>query len=84
MFIQLMTTMRPRQWSKNLILFAGIIFSHELLDIPMLIKVILAFAIFCILSGVVYIINDLKDLESDRIHPQKRNRRQRKYDSGRS
>lgn len=69
-------TMRPKQWSKNLIIFAGLIFSDNrlLFDVPSLLKSILAFVLFCLLSSAVYILNDLIDIEKDRAHPKKRNR----------
>ncbi len=66
--------MRVRQWSKNLVLFAALIFSKNLLELPMLLRSIVAFAVFCLLSGVVYTVNDLLDLEADRRHEAKRRR----------
>lgn len=66
--------MRPRQWSKNLILFAALIFSQSLFQLTMLRDNIIAFIIFCFLSGSVYILNDLIDLEQDRNHPKKSKR----------
>jgi len=66
--------LRPHQWTKNLLLFAGLIFSHHLLSLVLLGKVVVAFAIFCLLSGAIYIINDLVDLKNDQQHPLKRQR----------
>jgi 4-hydroxybenzoate polyprenyltransferase len=66
--------MRPRQWSKNLILFAALIFSQSLFQLTMLRDNSIAFIIFCFLSGSVYILNDLIDLEQDRNHPKKSKR----------
>ena len=66
--------MRPRQWSKNLILFAALIFSQRLFQLTMLRDNSIAFIIFCFLSGSVYILNDLIDLEQDRNHPKKSKR----------
>ncbi|HZM15935.1 MAG TPA: decaprenyl-phosphate phosphoribosyltransferase [Candidatus Krumholzibacteria bacterium] len=66
--------MRVRQWSKNLVLFAALIFSKNLLQIPMVLRSMLAFVVFCLLSGVVYTVNDLLDLEADRRHEVKRRR----------
>jgi 4-hydroxybenzoate polyprenyltransferase len=66
--------LRPKQWSKNLLLFAGLVFSHNLGDWVRVAYAIAAFAVFCGLSGAVYIINDIWDLESDRQHPLKANR----------
>lgn len=66
--------MRPKQWIKNLLLFAGIVFSENLTNTPMLLNAAMGFVFFCLLSGAIYIINDLRDLESDRQHPFKRYR----------
>src|SRR5262245_1671626 len=63
---------RPRQWTKNSVLFAALIFAHRALDTDSLLKAALAFAIFCILSSAVYLINDVFDLANDRLHPTKR------------
>ena len=67
-------TMRPKQWTKNLLLFAALIFSQNLFQTAMLGDVIIAFLIFCILSGSVYTLNDLIDLNQDRQHPKKSKR----------
>jgi len=67
-------TMRPKQWSKNLILYAAILFSQNLFNPAMFRDVTLAFIIFCLLSGSVYILNDLIDINQDRNHPQKSKR----------
>lgn len=64
--------MRPHQWTKNFLLFAGLLFSHHLLSLVLLLKVVAAFGTFCLLSGAIYIINDLVDLKSDQQHPLKR------------
>jgi 4-hydroxybenzoate polyprenyltransferase len=66
--------MRPKQWSKNLLLFSALIFSQNLLNPAMLGEAIIAFIIFCLLSGSVYVLNDLMDLQQDRAHPQKSKR----------
>jgi 4-hydroxybenzoate polyprenyltransferase len=65
---------RVRQWTKNLILFAGVLFAQEFTHLDQLLRSAVGFAVFCLLSSAVYIINDLADLEQDRTHPQKRNR----------
>lgn len=70
----ILRALRPKQWVKNALLFAGIIFSQHLGETPRLLLALSGFAIFCALSGVIYIFNDLKDLESDRRHPLKRKR----------
>jgi 4-hydroxybenzoate polyprenyltransferase len=65
---------RPWQYTKNLILFAGLVFAHHLLDPGYLTRSLAAFASFCLLSSFIYVLNDLVDLERDRKHPRKRNR----------
>jgi len=67
-------TMRPVQWTKNLIIFAGLIFSEKLFVSGYLLKALSVFTVFCLLTGSVYIINDLADMERDRVHPEKKNR----------
>ena len=66
--------LRPRQWTKNLFLFAGLIFSQNLFNPSLFLKVLLAFVVFCLLSGSAYIINDIIDVDEDRKHYIKRNR----------
>ncbi|MDO9390525.1 MAG: decaprenyl-phosphate phosphoribosyltransferase [bacterium] len=68
----LLSALRPKQWTKNLVLFAGLIFSQNLGHPVMLAKTLASFALFCLLSGSVYIFNDLADIERDRLHPQKK------------
>jgi 4-hydroxybenzoate polyprenyltransferase len=67
----LVLTMRPKQWLKNGFLFAGLIFDQQLRNPPALLHTIAGFVLFCLLSGSVYILNDLSDLEADRSHPKK-------------
>lgn len=64
--------LRPRQWIKNLAVFAAITFSGELFNIQVLDKVIIAFIVLCGLSSATYIINDFFDVKSDRLHPFKK------------
>lgn len=66
--------MRPKQWTKNLFVFAGLIFSKNAFNTDMLPAVAAAFVIFCLLSSAVYLINDIVDIEKDRNHPKKKNR----------
>jgi 4-hydroxybenzoate polyprenyltransferase len=67
-------TARPRQWIKNFLVFAALIFDRKLGDLPAFLHTLAGFALFCLISSAVYTINDLADLEADRLHPQKRNR----------
>ncbi len=73
-FQPLIKTMRPRHWVKNGLLFIPLIFDGQLTNWPALARVILGFVLFCLLSSLIYIINDLVDVEADRKHPQKRER----------
>ena len=70
----LIRALRPRQWTKNSLLFAALVFDRQLTPshLPAILNTIAGFAIFCLLSGVVYLINDIIDVEADRNHPQKR------------
>ncbi len=70
----ILLAMRPRQWTKNLVIFAGLIFSRNVTSGELVWKSVEAFLIFCALSGVIYIVNDLADIEKDRLHATKRNR----------
>lgn len=70
----LLKTMRPRQWIKNGLLVIPLIFDKQLTNWPALARIIVGFVLFCLLSSIIYIINDLVDLEADRKHPQKRQR----------
>lgn len=65
---------RPKQWVKNLFVFAPILFAGKLMDLPMMLVNILAFAAFCCVSSSVYVLNDIIDVESDRVHKKKRYR----------
>jgi 4-hydroxybenzoate polyprenyltransferase len=70
----LIKTMRPRQWTKNVFVFAALVFDKKLLVPLWLGRTVAAFLLFCLISSVVYIINDLVDLEKDRHHPVKSKR----------
>ena len=69
----LLAALRPRQWSKNALLFAGMLFTinhrHTAGDYG---RVVLGFCLFCLLSGTAYLVNDIKDRDADRQHPRKR------------
>jgi len=66
--------LRPRQWIKNLLLFAALVFAKQLGVPRSLWLALLAFAAFCMASSSVYVVNDLVDVERDRAHPDKRQR----------
>ncbi|OGK87375.1 MAG: phosphoribose diphosphate--decaprenyl-phosphate phosphoribosyltransferase [Candidatus Rokubacteria bacterium GWC2_70_16] len=66
-------SLRPKQWVKNLFVFAGVIFSQQLFT-PLIWPALGAFALFCALSGAMYLLNDVADAEKDRLHPTKRHR----------
>lgn len=72
--VALFMAMRPKQWIKNVSLFVGIVFAQRLLSVTSLERAGLAFAAFCTASSIIYLLNDLLDLENDRQHPTKRNR----------
>lgn len=72
--LALFRALRPRQWVKNLALFVGILFAQRLLSLPVLGRAVLAFVTFCLASSVIYLLNDLLDLENDRQHPVKSKR----------
>ena len=71
-FRLLLMSLRPEQWTKNLFVFAGVLFGGHLLDVPAMLRAVAAFVVFCALSGVVYIFNDLADRAADQRHPLKR------------
>ena len=70
----LAASLRPEQWTKNLLLFAGLIFGGRLLDPSAVGAAFGAFVVFCALSGAMYIVNDVWDRDADRRHPLKRSR----------
>jgi len=70
----LLRTFRPRQWIKNVFVFAALVFDQKLTDWPLLGKTVVAFILFCMISSTVYIMNDLVDLEKDKQHPKKKRR----------
>lgn len=70
----LVISLRPEQWTKNLLLFAGLIFGGRLLEVSAVLTAGAAFVIFCALAGSVYLFNDVWDQEADRRHPLKQKR----------
>jgi 4-hydroxybenzoate polyprenyltransferase len=68
----LLVSLRPHQWTKNLVVLAALAFSKHLFEADAVLRTGLAFLVFCVFSGAVYLVNDLADLERDRLHPRKR------------
>ncbi len=68
----ILVSLRPHQWTKNLLVFAALALSKHLFEPEPFLRTLLAFGIFCGLSGTVYLVNDLVDLPRDRLHPRKR------------
>ena len=67
-----LAALRPRQWSKNLLLFAGLIFAAKLGDATRWLEALLAFGVYCAASSAAYLVNDVRDAGHDRAHPVKR------------
>ncbi|MDP1547626.1 MAG: decaprenyl-phosphate phosphoribosyltransferase [Anaerolineales bacterium] len=74
MLTALIKTMRPRQWVKNVFIFAALVFDKQLLNVDSFLRTLIGFALFCLISSSVYIFNDIADVEADRRHPEKKNR----------
>jgi 4-hydroxybenzoate polyprenyltransferase len=72
--LSLVLSLRPSQWTKNLLIFGGLMFGQRLMDLRSVLQASAAFVIFCLLSGVVYLVNDIADRDADRRHPVKRSR----------
>ncbi len=70
----LLKTMRPRQWPKNIFVFAALVFDKQLFIPVSFLRTLAGFVLFCLISSVVYIFNDLADVEADRQHPDKKHR----------
>jgi len=70
----LLKLLRPRQWLKNFAIFAPIVFTGQLFNLPVFLHVCIGFFIFCLTSSAIYIVNDIFDKEKDRMHPFKRSR----------
>jgi len=73
-FRQIFRSLRIRQWTKNMLLFAALIFSNQANDISLVLRSVAGFFLFSLCAGSVYILNDIHDCESDRLHPVKKNR----------
>jgi len=72
--LEIIKSLRIQQWIKNFFVFAPLIFSQNVFNLPLLVKTAFAFILFCILSGAAYILNDIQDLEEDKLHPVKSKR----------
>jgi len=70
--LALLSALRPRQWVKNVFVFAALVFAGRLGDGAAVVRVVDTFLIFCVLSSAVYLINDVRDRDADRLHPTKR------------
>ncbi len=67
-------SLRPEQWTKNLVIFGALVFSRNFTNLPMIETSVLLFALFCLVSSSVYLFNDVIDYEKDRLHPRKSKR----------
>ncbi|MEN6544545.1 MAG: decaprenyl-phosphate phosphoribosyltransferase [Armatimonadia bacterium] len=74
LLVDLLKSMRPRQWTKNLLVFAALLFAQKAFDPTAVAEAVEAFVIFCVLAGAMYLINDCLDVERDRLDPIKRHR----------
>ena len=74
MIKNLLISMRPKQWSKNILVFAGLLFAKDFMILSKIIESFVAFVIFCLASSSAYLLNDIVDHKSDAQHPTKRNR----------
>jgi 4-hydroxybenzoate polyprenyltransferase len=74
MLVSILKSMRPRQWTKNVFVFAALVFDGKLFRLNDFLRTLAGFGLFCLISSAVYIFNDLLDIEADRNHPVKKNR----------
>ncbi len=74
MLKHLIVSMRPKQWSKNLLVFAGLLFAQDIFILEKILQSLAAFLLFCLASSAVYLFNDVIDRKKDALHPQKKNR----------
>lgn len=72
--VSVVRALRPRHWVKNILVFVPLLLAHEYTDLPRILSALWAFAAWSCCASAVYVLNDLADIESDRHHPQKRNR----------
>jgi len=72
--VSLIKALRPKQWSKNGLLLVAIVFAEKYQELDSLVSVALGVGVFCMLSSAGYLVNDLRDVEQDRLHPEKSKR----------
>lgn len=72
MFIGLIKSMRPKQWTKNVLVFAALVFDRKLTVVPAIVDTVIGAVIFSLVASTIYLLNDLLDIEADRQHPRKR------------
>ena len=72
--IETIKLMRPKHWAKNLLIFMPLFFAGKIIDFQLLYNAFISFAAFCFAASSIYIINDWKDIEKDKLHPEKKNR----------
>lgn len=70
----ILQALRPKQWTKNLLVFAGVVFAQHASSPALLLRAVGGFVAFSLLASAVYVVNDLKDADADRLHPRKRHR----------
>lgn len=70
----LIKTMRPKQWTKNVLVFAALVFDRQLFQVEPFLRTVVGLLLLCIASSTIYLINDIADIEQDRQHPKKRYR----------
>src|SRR5690348_16380901 len=72
--VAVIVAMRPEEWIKNILVFAGLVFAKKFNEPSQVLDAVLTFVAFCAISSAGYLVNDLHDVEHDRRHPEKRNR----------
>src|SRR5512147_1850558 len=70
----LIKAMRPKQWTKNAFVFFALVFDKQLFHLDAFVRTLEGFFLFCLISSTVYLFNDIADVESDRMHPEKKHR----------
>jgi 4-hydroxybenzoate polyprenyltransferase len=72
MILSLIKTMRPKQWAKNILVFAALVFDRQLLQVDPFLRTLAGFVLLCLASSTIYLINDIADIEQDKQHPKKK------------